>query len=138
MVSGNKKVWAVNVGAVLGQMATGGGAARLQQVMATVGTPSLSKPAFISIERYIMSELKQLLCASMIHVEAGEIERNNAIAQDKYFQGVPSIKVIVDGGWSKRSHKHSYNAKSGVAVIIGQHSKKLLFIGMTKQVLFSL
>lgn len=28
--------------------------------------------------------------------------------------------MIVDGGWSKRSHKHSYNAKSGVAIIIGK------------------
>ena len=34
------------------------------------------------------------------------------------FQGVPLISVIMDGGWLKRSHKHSYNAKSGVAVII--------------------
>ena len=40
------------------------------------------------------------------------------------------ITVIGDGGWSKRSHKHSYNAKSGVAVIIEQHTKKLLFLGI--------
>lgn len=33
------------------------------------------------------------------------------------------MTVIGDGGWSKLSHKHSYNAKSGVAVIIGQHTK---------------
>ena len=28
--------------------------------------------------------------------------------------------VVVDGGWSERSDKHSYNAKSGVALIIGE------------------
>lgn len=39
------------------------------------------------------------------------------------------------GGWSKRSHKHqySYNAKSGVVVILGAATKKLLFIGNIAQ-----
>ena len=46
------------------------------------------------------------------------------------FRGVPACTVIVDGGWSKRSHKHSYNANSGVGVIFGAHTKKLLFIGV--------
>ena len=34
------------------------------------------------------------------------------------------------GGWSKRSHKHSYNAKSGVAIIIGEATGRLLHIGV--------
>ncbi len=36
----------------------------------------------------------------------------------------------MDGGWSKRSHKHSYNAKSGVAVVIGNVTKKHLYLGV--------
>ena len=36
----------------------------------------------------------------------------------------------MDAGWSKRSHKHSYNAKSGVAVIIGNATKKLLHLAV--------
>ena len=44
-------------------------------------------------------------------------ERNDMV------DGYPAITVIVDGGWSKRSHKHSYNAKSGVGVIIGKETK---------------
>ena len=47
-----------------------------------------------------------------------------------YFIGVPSITVICDGGWSKRTHKHSYNAMGGVGVIIGSETKKLLHIGI--------
>jgi len=39
-----------------------------------------------------------------------------------------AITVILDGSWSKRSHKHSYNAKSGVGVIIGHHTQKLLYM----------
>ena len=38
--------------------------------------------------------------------------------------------MILDGGWSKRSHKHSYNAKSGVAVIFGQATGKILHLGV--------
>ena len=109
-------------------MATGGGASQLQQVMASVGAPSMSKSTFTSTERYVTEEIKSLLAHSM--VEAGKIEQQYAIENEQYFQGVPSITVITNGGWSKRSHKHSYNAKSGVAVIIGHHTKKLLFLGV--------
>lgn len=63
-------------------------------------------------------------------LEAGKEERINAEKNNSYFHGVPAITVIADAGWSKRSHKHSYNAKFGVAVIIGQHTKKLLYLGV--------
>ena len=59
---------------------------------------------------------------------AGKEEREIAIANNSYHQGVPAIKVIVDGGWSKRTHKYSYNAKSGVAIIIGKATGKILFM----------
>ena len=51
---------------------------------------------------------------------AGQMERQLAIAQGTYHNRVPVITVVVDAGWSKRSHKHSYNAYSGVGVISGQ------------------
>ena len=123
-----KKYWTVNLGAVLGQMAIGGGASHLTQTMISLGTPSMSKHTFTSTERYLSEEIEKMLAKSMI--EAGKKEREHAIANNRYFQGVPAITVIADGGWSKRSHKHSYNAKSGVAVIIGQHTKKLLYFGI--------
>lgn len=99
-----------------------GGASHLQQVMASVGAPSMAKSTFTATERYITEEIKSLLVHSML--EAGKEEQQFAIENGEYFQGVPAITVIGDGGWSKRSHKHSYNAKSGVAVIIGFHTKK--------------
>ena len=46
--------------------------------------------------------------------EAGKEEKRLAEIRGEYHDGVPAITVIVDGGWSKRSHKHSYNANSGV------------------------
>ena len=41
---------------------------------------------------------------------AGQEERALAVAGNDYHEGVPAITVVCDGGWSKRSHKHSYNA----------------------------
>ena len=61
---------------------------------------------------------------------AGQVERRLAIEKGNYHNGVPAITVVVDAGWSKRSHKHSYNANSGVGVIFGAATKALLFIGV--------
>jgi hypothetical protein len=63
-------------------------------------------------------------------IKAGKQEKMLAEQRKDFHQGVPAITVIVDGGWSKRSHKHSYNAKSGVAVLFGQVTGKLLHIGV--------
>lgn len=51
---------------------------------------------------------------------AGEKECKLAIEKGDYHQGVTAITVVVNRGWSKHSHKHTYNAKSGVAVVIGK------------------
>ena len=126
--STGKKFWTVNVGAVLRQMATGGGVSRLQQVM---GVASVSKQTFTTTERFITEEVERQLSQTML--DAGKEERKYAEGSGKYFQGVPAITIIIDGGWSKRSHKHSYNAKSGVAVIIGMHTNKLLFLGVRNE-----
>ena len=40
-----------------------------------------------------------------------------------YHNGVPTVTVVVDAGCSKRSHKHSYNAKSGVGVTFSAATK---------------
>ena len=62
--------------------------------------------------------------------KAGKEEKRLAEERGDFHEGVPAITVIVDGGWSKRSHHHSYNTKSGVAIIIGQATGKLLYIGV--------
>ena len=62
--------------------------------------------------------------------QAAKEEREHAIETYDYHRGVPAISVVADAGWSKHTHKHSYNAKSGVAVIFGAHTKKLLFMGV--------
>lgn len=40
---------------------------------------------------------------------------------------------MLDGGWCKRTHKHSYNAKYGVAIIIGLATGKILHMGVSNK-----
>ena len=120
--------WECNLAAVWGQMMTGGGHSRLKETMSVLGVPVMTKSTFIQSERstgeWWHKELEQLM------LEAGREEKQLAEERGDYHDGVPAITVIVDGGWSKRSHKHSYNTKSGVAIIIGKETRKLLHIGV--------
>ena len=121
-------IWECNLAAVWGQMVTGGGHSQLQESLSVIGVPLMTKKNFIHTERIIGEWWKVELRDSMI--EAGKEEKKLAIDRGDYHQGVPSITVIADGGWCKRSHKHSYNAKSGVAIIIGKATEKLLHLGV--------
>ena len=69
----------------------------------------------MAAERRIGEWWQMLLQESM--TAAGEEEKAIALAKNRTHEGIPAITVIVDGGWSKRAHKHSYNAKSGVGII---------------------
>ena len=109
-------------------MVTGGGYSKLQETMSILGVPVMTKSAFINSERGIGEWWRKELEASM--AKAGREEKQLAISRGEYYNGVPAITVIVDGGWSKRSHKHTYNANSGVGIIIGKETSKLLFIGV--------
>ena len=64
-------------------------------------------------------------------IEVGKEERRLVIERGDYLEGVPAITVIVDSGWSKWSHRYSCNAKSGVGIIIGQTTGKLLHVGIS-------
>ena len=120
--------WECNLAAVWGQMVTGGGHSQLEETMSILGVPVMTKSSFVQSERDIGEWWRLELQESM--AAAGKEEKRLAEESGSYHDGVPAITVIVDGGWSKRSHKHSYNAKSGVGIIIGQRTGKLLHIGV--------
>ena len=86
-------------------MSTGGGHSKLQETMGTLGIPVMSKNSFTSTERDVGRWWKDQLEQSML--ETGKEEKRLAEERGDYHEGVPAITVIVDGGWSKRSHRHS-------------------------------
>ena len=122
----SRSIYENNVAAVMGQMTTGGGFNNLEQLLCIIGIPPLSKPVFVDIER-LGHLFEQYLTKLMF--EAGKEERQIAIDNQKYHQIIPCITVIVDAGWSKRSHQHSYNANSGIGMIFGAATNKLLYMG---------
>ena len=117
--------YSVNVGAVLGQIATGGGADNLTEQLTCVQVSTIS---FIHLESIMGATFEAMVGQNLLI--AGQKERQLAIELGNYHNGVPAITVVVDAGWSKLSHKHSYNANSGVGVIFAAATKALLFIGV--------
>jgi len=123
-----KLYWSSNLAAVWGQMATGGGFNPLEESMSVLGIPVMTKKSFVHTEHMIGKWWWDQLEESM--KQAGIEEREHAIQQGHYHQGVPAITVVVDAGWSKRTHKHTYNALSAVGVIFGYYTGKLLYVGV--------
>ena len=118
------KMHTSNLGAVLGQVATGGGGDHLQEQLSAMNIPSLSPHSFIQFERDLGTAFESLVTEQLLI--AGREEYEHAAATNCRVNGKLARTVVVDGGWSKRYHRHSYNAKSGVGVIFGAHTKKLL------------
>ncbi|VDI52914.1 Hypothetical predicted protein [Mytilus galloprovincialis] len=91
-------------------------------------SPTMAQNTFSVIEKEINQWWKVMVEEEM--ASAIDLEKKIAIEKNRYHEDIPSITVICDGGWSKRSHKHSYNALGGVAVVIGAETKKILHIGI--------
>ena len=105
--------------------------------MACVQVPALTKVSFILPEHTLSKVFEQLAEENLLTTgrEGGPLaiaQGPLAIAQGTFHDGVPANTVVVDGGWSKQSYKHSYNSKSSEGVIFEAATKKLLFIGMGK------
>ncbi len=120
------KRFEINVRAVWGQCASGGGCRPLNEVMSTLGVSGLSGGTFTKIEEEIGTYWKKVLDKEMM--EAAEEEKQLAIKEGRVLNGVPWTKVIHDTGWGKRTHKHTYNASGGVSVVYGYYTKRLLDI----------
>ena len=101
--------WECNLAAVWGEMSTGGGHTQLQETMSVLGVPVVTKKSFIRTKKDIGEWWRMRLNESMI--EAGKEEKRLAEERGDYYNGVSAITVVVDGGWSKRSYKHTYDAK---------------------------
>ncbi|KAF2889994.1 hypothetical protein ILUMI_16179, partial [Ignelater luminosus] len=116
-----------NEALVWGSLNIGIGFSQLQELLSVLNTPTMAKKTYNRYEINVWKKWKNELCQQM--KKAAEEERKLAIAEGSIENGVPYITVVVDGGWAKRSYGHGYSSMSGVACIIGEKTKKLLFIG---------
>ena len=64
----------------------------------------MMKTSFIETEKDIGELWKQELKESILQAEREE--KQLAKEKKSFHEDFPAITVIVDGGWSKRAHKH--------------------------------
>ena len=88
-----------NVAAVWEQMATGGGHARLKEVILVLGVSVITKKTFMATESAVDHCWWQSLEESIKQV--AEKKKRLAVERGYYSQGIPCITVIADAGWSK-------------------------------------
>ncbi|KAK5648395.1 hypothetical protein RI129_003287 [Pyrocoelia pectoralis] len=104
----------VNSAAVLGFVSAGLGHSAMNEINANLDLPPMS------YRQYLLKTSLDYLLRSELAQEVGDIDDD----------GIPTITVIADGAWSKRSYKVNYHALSGVACIVGARTGKLLFVGI--------
>ena len=98
------------------------------EMLGTVNVPLMSESMFSSLEDKIGSWWHEILKDEIL--KAGAEEKRIAIGQGMFHNDVLAITVVCDGGWSKQTQKHTYNASGGVGVIFGAATQKLLDIGV--------
>ncbi len=90
--------WEVNVGAVMGQMSTGGGHDRLNETLAIMDVPGMSKKMYLNPENKIGDAWADSLAKEV--QQAGMEEKQLAVENNEI---IPAIRVTVDGGWPSKS-----------------------------------
>ncbi|KAB0802471.1 hypothetical protein PPYR_04657 [Photinus pyralis] len=119
----------INFGAVWGTLAVGSTYGHLEEFLSVIDVPPLTLYKFKQIENELANAWKDSFFSDM--EENGKEERKRAIKAGQIdTDGTPYTTVYLDGGWSKRSYGHSYNASSGTAIIVGKLSGKLLYLGV--------
>lgn len=116
---------------VWGSMSCGLGARPVNTVLSHLDIPSmthmcsnvdlsLTNHEFSAIPQKTFSEMESIVGGEwMQHAENAMMEAHNqeishAKLLGQLYDGKPWLRVVIDGGWSKRSHGHSYNAPAGI------------------------
>lgn len=124
-----KKIFNTNAAAVNGSISIGIGYSQTCELLSSLDIPSFSREKYGKLHDELVETYNETAWTSML--EAGQEETRIAIENNEVDgEGHPLITVVADGAWSKRSYKTNYDAKSGVATIIGYKTKKVLFLGV--------
>ncbi|XP_063537724.1 uncharacterized protein LOC134747088 [Cydia strobilella] len=119
----------INSSAVSGTIMTGIGLSSLNELAASVDLPTIPFRLYSKCHDIVAEMWKNTAEETM--QKAGQEEAEAArLRGDINSAGVPKIAVQADACWSKHSYKSNYSALSGVGRIIGEHSGKVLHIGV--------
>lgn len=119
----------LNTCSVWGTLAEGFGYSQMSGLFACMGIPYSTNKSYKRNQEKLLDKLNELSAASM--KKAGEEELELAKKHgDVDENGIPFITVIVDGSWIKRSFGTKYDSLSGLGVIIGKRTGKVLCVGV--------
>lgn len=119
----------VNTNIVIGTLGAGTGYTQSSQILSAANIPPMPISVYKKEHKRVCRGWEIAAKESMR--QAAEEERRLALdAGDVSVDGTPMITVICDGNWAKRSYRKNYNSLSGTACIIGQRTKKVLFLGV--------
>ncbi|GFS54315.1 uncharacterized protein TNCV_4808331 [Trichonephila clavipes] len=115
---------------LLGALSTGSGFSQ-EEKFSVMNVRYMSKDKFASCEKVTAEFMKSYAQEEMVKAILDEkqlAESRGDIDSDGYY----CITLIVDGGWCKRSYGHGYNASSGVSVLLGMSTQKILLVFETR------
>jgi hypothetical protein len=119
----------INGATVAAGIGIGIGATQLREFLSNLNIPPIGLRRYKNLENEYFEQFEKSALETMLQAGKDEVAHaieNGHIGQD----GIPEIMVVTDGAWCKRSYKTNYDAHSGVACIIGYHTKKILFLGV--------
>lgn len=119
----------LNAGAVSGAIITGIGLSNLNEITASMELPTMPFRLYSKTHDAISVMWKTVAEETMLNAAKQEIEAAK-LRGDVSSTGIAMIPVEADACWGKRSYKNNYSALSGVAAIIGEHTGKVLHIGV--------
>ncbi|XP_041968189.1 uncharacterized protein LOC121725361 [Aricia agestis] len=118
------KEMTVNHAAVTGAMLIGCGLTNLNELLTAMDLPNLKQKSY---KRFYNDVFKWWEVAAETSMkEAAKEESALAIESGDVIDDIPSITVIADACWSKRSYRINYSAASGAGAIIGLKTGKVL------------
>ncbi|XP_076279179.1 uncharacterized protein LOC143208585 [Lasioglossum baleicum] len=124
----------IELSAVVAAMTAGGGYSQMEGLFSAINVPCMTKKKYRKCHDTIVDK-SQLIAEEAMSAAAAE-ERELAIARGDILPcGTPHIPVLADGTWMKRSYKSGmYNSASGVGVIIGFYTGKVLYVGIKNRI----
>ncbi|XP_064480411.1 uncharacterized protein LOC135393960 [Ornithodoros turicata] len=119
----------VNSSAVNGIVSIGSGFSGLRELLGALDIPGMAGSTYSKYQDIAAKGIDETAWEEIrkAGIEEARLARE---AGDVDADGFPIITVVADGAWCKRSYKNKYDALSGLAVIVGYRTKKVLFLGV--------
>lgn len=119
----------INSSIVSATVSAGIGYSQLEEITSIVEIPCMADKTYMEISEELKAHINEV---SMEELKAAGREEARLAREDGdlHTDGTPMITVVTDGAWARRSYGTNFASNSGVAVILGYRTKKVLFFGV--------